>query len=1167
MNSQRSLLARGLLFLVLMFTGLSLRADLTTGTGGWIAKKPAGNYAIYQDPYIPLKNLVNASSLSASAKTAANTFITDLSSSLSYPNLTGYAGRTGSPYDYSWTNAAGNVTISISEAPEPTEMVPVGYLAGTAQSLSVGIIVIDDVKPTNLTIKSSPSSPTAGITPASSNITVGATVTFTLSKSNAASSGNVLTGPSFYSVSDPDVSVTVTPPSGSSTYTYTVQGTTTLSWTSDTPTGTFKLTPPGQTVGGPADIDVTGFFYYSTSIPGVWTITQTNSAGSLSVSTPSPVVIASASASATVNAAPSLSINSFTSSLNTPTPSVTITPSPSVGTNPLTTTVGWTASNVSSFAVTKNGSAWASSGSNKVNAGLAAGSYTYQITGQPQAYSATLSWSVTGAVSYRVTGPGYDSTWISSTSVSVPTQGSYTLTAATGANGSGTTATANLTTPAGPGAAVASATVTVGKGVQVVSISPTWISVAPTDNATFTASGGNTSYTWGGQASGSGSAKIVTAPVSEGDYSVTVQDLGDPNWATSNVATATLHVQKLSQSSLTLNATTPQTFNTSQTLWVSGGTTGGSVSYAIVGQSAGGVATLSGAVLTANTGTGWIDLQATMAGNTRYNAVTSNTVRVNFQKANQAITLSASTPQTYGTTQTLTSSGSTGTGSKTYAVVGQSSAGAGTIVGAVLTANTGTGWVDVQVTIATDANYNAATSPAVRVNFQKANQSITLNAGSPLTYGTSETISSSGSLGTGVKTFSTVGFSTPGVASLLGTTLTANSGTGWVDLQVAIAADANYNAATSPTVRVTLQKANQATAITFNPSTPQTYNTTQTLTASGGDGTGVFSYAIVGQSAAGVGTLAGADLTANTGTGWVDLTATKAADTNYNAQTSATKRVNFTKANQTISLSPVNIILAPGDVQAFTASGGNTSYTWGGQAAGMSGAVVNVTAPVLEGSYTLNVQDLGDANWNPSNIVTATISDVATKMLSLTPVVSNYTVTDPKSVAYGHTFPRTWQEGSPATWTAYLGRAGVAFEMSGQGTHSVQVFELQALDPSPDAHWITISTGPATSGTNGSGVTMTADMSVMLGTTLPDQPLVPTSYVNGPVLTGNWQFRARVQDTDGRWSTYTTNVPVVVKIPLGTKEITMQTVPPAGAVGAWFSASKAVQTTVKYWIP
>jgi len=78
----------------------------------------------------------------------------------------------------------------------------------------------------------------------------------------------------------------------------------------------------------------------------------------------------------------------------------------------------------------------------------------------------------------------------------------------------------------------------------------------------------------------------------------------------------------------------------------------------------------------------------------------------------------------------------------------------------------------------------------------------------------------------------------------------------------------------------------------LNAATPQTYGATQTLTTSGGSGTGAVSYAITGQSAA-VSPRSSGRLTANAGTGWADLQATKAGDGSYNPITSATVRVNF----------------------------------------------------------------------------------------------------------------------------------------------------------------------------------------------------------------------------------------------------------------------------------
>src|SRR5208283_2101574 len=103
------------------------------------------------------------------------------------------------------------------------------------------------------------------------------------------------------------------------------------------------------------------------------------------------------------------------------------------------------------------------------------------------------------------------------------------------------------------------------------------------------------------------------------------------------------------------------------------------------------------------------------------------------------------------------------------------------------------------------------------------------------------------------------------------------------------AADANYNAATSAAVVVTLSKANQAT-LTVNATTPLAYNTSETLSTSGGSGTGAVTYAATGSC-----TVSGATLTATSGTGTCSVTATKAADTNYNVTTSAAVVVTLSK--------------------------------------------------------------------------------------------------------------------------------------------------------------------------------------------------------------------------------------------------------------------------------
>jgi hypothetical protein len=112
------------------------------------------------------------------------------------------------------------------------------------------------------------------------------------------------------------------------------------------------------------------------------------------------------------------------------------------------------------------------------------------------------------------------------------------------------------------------------------------------------------------------------------------------------------------------------------------------------------------------------------------------------------------------------------------------------------------------------------------------------------------------------------------------------------------AADANYNAATSAEYTIDLQKANQATLTASASPNPLTYNETATLSAAGGNGDGAVSFSLVSGSCS----LAGAQLTATSGTGQCKVTATKAADANYNATTSEEYTVDLQKSNQAIGV-------------------------------------------------------------------------------------------------------------------------------------------------------------------------------------------------------------------------------------------------------------------------
>jgi YVTN family beta-propeller protein len=117
-------------------------------------------------------------------------------------------------------------------------------------------------------------------------------------------------------------------------------------------------------------------------------------------------------------------------------------------------------------------------------------------------------------------------------------------------------------------------------------------------------------------------------------YYVTTVDL-DP---TNSPRESTPSLAMLDQTALTLNPQNPPlAYNSSETLWTSGGSTGGAVTYNLVS----GPCTLSGAVLTANSGTGSCSVTATMAGSSTYYPVTSAPFTVTLKKATASVTPAA----------------------------------------------------------------------------------------------------------------------------------------------------------------------------------------------------------------------------------------------------------------------------------------------------------------------------------------------------------------------------------------------------------------------------------------------------------------------------------------------------------------------------------------------
>ena len=310
--------------------------------------------------------------------------------------------------------------------------------------------------------------------------------------------------------------------------------------------------------------------------------------------------------------------------------------------------------------------------------------------------------------------------------------------------------------------------------------------------------------------------------------------------------------------------------------------------------------------------------------------------------------------------------------------------GACSISGSNVTMNSGTGTCTLTASQAGDANYKTVTNVKT-VTAQKANQKITFpEPASPATYGSTFKVSPPADSGLTVTV--TVG----GACSISGSNVTMTSGEGTCTLTASQAGDnKNYNSAPNVVKTVTSQKANQT--ITFNqPASPVTYGSTFTVSPTSSSGL------VVTVTASGGCTISGNTVSMTSGTAPCTLTASQAADANYNG-TSVQQTVTAQKANQSITFAiPVSratyntlFTVAPtsssGLAVHVSASGG--CILW-------YGGIVTMESGTY--SCTLTASQAGDANYNPVNVVRTVTAQKANQKI---------TFPEPASPAtYGSTF-------------------------------------------------------------------------------------------------------------------------------------------------------------------
>ena len=378
-------------------------------------------------------------------------------------------------------------------------------------------------------------------------------------------------------------------------------------------------------------------------------------------------------------------------------------------------------------------------------------------------------------------------------------------------------------------------------------------------------------------------------------------------------------------------------------------------------------------------------------------------------RASQPAVSSQNATITYGQSFTPTYFGGAGTGNWQFVISGYTNFSPG--VGQPAGTNTpGIGWESSWTPPAAgtytfyvanngDSNYNTSnTAGPYTLTVIFTPPAISITAPSTGTVGNQISLSATATEGswplqTEILYYSWTGYGTGGTqlaatptpsnpSCTIGNPFTPNqSGTLYLTATIA---DTKGNTSTAE-VPVTISQAGQS-AVTISPTSQTiTAGNSITFTASGGSGTGAYTW----------GGTSGATGTGTTNTvsfptvGTYTVTVYRAADTNYLQSNTATATVTVNSATPpTVSIVPASSTISAGQSITFTASGGLNGYVWGGSASG-SGTSQTVTFPNV-GNYTVTVYSPAGGNYTASNTATAaiTVNAAGPGTVSIVPVSS-----------------------------------------------------------------------------------------------------------------------------------------------------------------------------------
>lgn len=494
---------------------------------------------------------------------------------------------------------------------------------------------------------------------------------------------------------------------------------------------------------------------------------------------------------------------------------------------------------------------------------------------------------------------------------------------------------------------------TVNKAYQSITFDPLTaktIGDAPYTLMAHASSGLNLTYSSSDVSVATIDGNTVTL-VGVGSTTITASQNGNGNYYAASPVDQVLEVNMGTQS-ITFGPLDAKTFGDAPFDLTATASSGLAITYSSSDET---VATIEGSTITI-LGAGSTTITASQTGNINYYPASSVDQTLIVNKADQSIAFDPLATDTYGDAPfVLTAIASSGL-EVSYSSSDESIA---TIDGDVLTI-VGVGSATITASQSGNDNYYAATDIDQVLNINRADQIITFDSLSPITYGDSPfTLSASASSGLEISYSSS-----DGTVALVGGNTVTIVGVGSTIITASQAGDDNYYAATPVLQVLTVNKANQT--ITFSPLDPKTIiDDPFDLSATASSGLDV-TYSSSDETVA---TIDGNTVTI-LALGTTTITARQAGNDNYNPADSINQILTVNKADQTITFNPLPAKMmgdGPFELTAVASSELDISYSSSdGTVATVDGNTVTIHGV---GTTTITASQDGDDSYFPATPV------------------------------------------------------------------------------------------------------------------------------------------------------------------------------------------------------